>query len=72
MSPQTFPETLSPEPAVTSATPPNERAAAIQKRRESCSTPTARAISAVKIGSVPKRSATVVAVERSIAKTNPS
>ena len=53
---------LWPEPTVTSPTPPNESAAAIQKRGLSRSITTTRAISAVKIGSVPKSSATVVAV----------
>jgi hypothetical protein len=51
-----------PDPAATSATPVNERPAASQKRRLSVSTPVPLAKSAVKIGSVPKSSATVVAV----------
>jgi hypothetical protein len=60
-------ETLFPEPAVTSTTPANDRAAANQNRRPSRSIPTSREMSAVKIGSVPNRSAAVVAVVRSSA-----
>ena len=54
---------------MTRTTPAKERDAAIQKRRPSRSIPTRREIRAVKIGSVPKRSAAVVAVVRSSAKT---
>jgi hypothetical protein len=54
---------------VTSTTPANESPAAIQNRRASRSIPTRREMSAVKIGSVPKSSAAVVAVVRSSAKT---
>ena len=46
---------LWPEPTVTSTTPENESAAAIQNREPNCSIPAARAIRAVKIGSVPKK-----------------
>src|SRR5262245_45515386 len=53
---------LPPEPSATSATPAKETSAASQNRRLRCSTPLPRAKSAVKIGSVPNRSATVVAV----------
>ena len=58
-----------PEPAVTRITPAKESDAAIQNRWPSRSIPTRREMSAVKIGSVPKRSAAVVAVVRSSAKT---
>ena len=54
---------------MTRTTPAKESDAAIQKRRPSRSIPTRREMSAVKIGSVPKRSAAVVAVVRSSAKT---
>jgi hypothetical protein len=54
---------------VTRITPANESDAAIQNRCPSRSIPTRREMSAVKIGSVPKRSAAVVAVVRSSAKT---
>ena len=62
-----WPERLLPEPAVTSTTPPKESSAAIQKRFPSRSMPTAREMSAVRTGSVPKRRATVVAVVKSSA-----
>ena len=61
-SPFTFAERLPPDPTATSATPANEKPAASQKRSGRCSMPLPRAKSAVKIGSVPKRSATVAAV----------
>src|SRR4051794_1679714 len=61
-SPFAFAETDPPEPSTTSATPANETPAASQKRGASCSRPSACAKSAVKIGVVPRISATVVAV----------
>jgi hypothetical protein len=66
-SPPRFAETLLPEPAVTRTTPRNESDAAIQNRRPRRSIPRSREMSAVKIGSVPKRRAAVVAVVRSSA-----
>ena len=50
----------------------NETAAATQKRLCSLSIPAAAAKSAVKIGSVPKMSATVVAVVSLVPYTNPT
>ncbi len=49
-------------PSATSATPQNETTVAIQWDSRSRSSPNAQEISATKIGSVPKRSATVDAV----------
>jgi hypothetical protein len=59
-------------PTATSATPTNDRPLAIQSRRESRSIPNPNANSAVTIGSVPKISAVVEALVRSIAYTNDS
>ena len=50
------------EPTAISATPTNEITAEIQKRESRRSSPTAKAISAAKIGVAPSTSATVVAV----------
>ena len=66
-SPQSCAETPVPEPSATSAAPPNASAAAIQKRELSRSIPSRRAKIPVITGSVPNRSATVVAVVSLIA-----
>ena len=57
-SPLRLPETP-PDPSATSATPPNETAAASQNRARHRSSPTANAISAAKIGVAPRISAIV-------------
>jgi hypothetical protein len=67
-SPHTSPRT-SPPPAATSATPTNETAAAIQKRERMRSKRNASAISAAKIGVVPRMSAVVDAFVSRIAYT---
>ena len=64
MSPRT-----SPPPAATSATPAKETAAATQKRERMRSSPNQRAMSAAKIGVVPRMSAVVEAFVRWIAYT---
>ena len=53
-----------PAPTATSATPPKDTAAASQKRRVGCSIPVSDENSPVKIGIVPRISATVVAFAR--------
>ena len=61
-SPPRSAETLPPLPSATSETPPKVTAAAAQKRGEGRSRPTAAEINPVKIGVVPRISATVVAL----------
>src|SRR5262249_30245771 len=61
-SPPRSADRLAPDPTATSATPPNVTRAAIQNWSDSCSSPTADATRAVKMGVVPRISATVVAV----------
>ena len=57
----------SPDPIATSVTPPKETSAASQKREDIRSRPIAKAISAAKIGVVPRMSAVVEALVNLIA-----
>ena len=60
-TPPSSPESELPAPKATRATPPKETPAASQKRRVGCSTPVSDEKRPVKIGIVPRISATVVA-----------
>ena len=70
-TPRRSPET-SPLPSATSPTPANEITAAIQKRRDSRSSPSASPITAANTGVAPRMSAIVDAVVFSSAYTNES
>jgi hypothetical protein len=71
-SPFRLDERFPPDPIATRPTPTNERPAANQNRTSCRSTPLLRAINPVKMGSVPNRRATVVAVVKSRAYTKES
>lgn len=62
-----LPPTDPPEPTTTSATPPNDTAPAMAKRRLNASIPSAAEVSPVMIGRVPMISAVVVTPESRMA-----